>query len=141
MSVRTSVLLVCLAAALTPSPSALAQEESVRVALREVEAEKLALSRSAVEYDAKLRELEASRSVLDALTARHKQTGVARELKEPDQDAFDWLVDTATFAAALLSPGSLDHIPQAIVGYGLQPSRERPLGNEFEAANIATCKD
>ncbi len=58
----------------------LAQEESVREALNSVESEKLALARSAVDYDAKIRELEASRAVLDALSARHKQTDVAREL-------------------------------------------------------------
>lgn len=57
-----------------------AQEESVRAALDEVKREKLALDRNAVEYDARMRELEASRAVLDSLTSRSKQTDVAREL-------------------------------------------------------------
>jgi capsular exopolysaccharide synthesis family protein len=58
----------------------LAQEASVRAALDEVKREKLELDRHAVEYDARMRELEASRAVLDSLTSRSKQTDVAREL-------------------------------------------------------------
>ena len=58
----------------------LAQEESVRQALDDVKRETLALSRSAVEYDARALELQAGRDVLDSLVSRHSQTDVAREL-------------------------------------------------------------
>ena len=93
-----------------------AQEGSVGRALKTVEAEKLALSRSAVDYDAKLRELEASRAVLDALTARHKQTGVAREL---DASSIR-VIDPAVAPRSPIRPNRpLDIVLGMLVGFAL----------------------
>ena len=94
----------------------LAQEESVRKALHAVEAEKLTLSRSAVDYDAKLRELEASRAVLDSLSARHKQTDVARELNASSIR----IVDPAVSPRRPIRPNrALDITLGMLVGFAL----------------------
>lgn len=62
--------------------AAAAQEASVSSALEATKAEILDLSRrGGVQYDSLKRELEASKTVLDSLLSRSKQTDVAQELK------------------------------------------------------------
>lgn len=60
---------------------AAAQEASVATALEAAKAETLELSRRSVQYDSLVREIEASKEVLNSLLARHKQTDVAQDLK------------------------------------------------------------
>jgi capsular exopolysaccharide synthesis family protein len=61
--------------------AAMAQEQSVAVALETAKGEALGLSRRGVQYDSLKRELDANKDVLNSLLTRHKQTDVAQELK------------------------------------------------------------
>lgn len=61
--------------------AALAQEQSVAAALEAAKAEALDLSHRGLPYDSLKREMEANKDVLNSITARHKQTDVAQELK------------------------------------------------------------
>jgi capsular exopolysaccharide synthesis family protein len=61
--------------------TAASQEASVLGAVESTKAEALHLAGRSIQYDSKMRELEAAKAVLDSLLARAKETDVAQELR------------------------------------------------------------
>jgi succinoglycan biosynthesis transport protein ExoP len=96
--------------------AAAAQEGSVAAALEGTKAELVDLQRRAIPYDTRKRELDAAKSVLDSLLARHKETDVTQELKSTNIR----VLDAAVIPTAPIRPQKMRDILNGILlGLGL----------------------
>jgi polysaccharide biosynthesis transport protein len=96
--------------------AAAAQEANVSAALEATKADLVDLERRAIPYDTRKRELDAAKSVLDSLLARHKETDVSQELKSTNIR----ILDAAVIPGAPIRPQKMRDILNGILlGLGL----------------------
>jgi succinoglycan biosynthesis transport protein ExoP len=96
--------------------AAAAQEANVSSALEATKLELVELERRAIPYDTRKRELDAAKSVLDSLLARHKETDVTQELKSTNIR----ILDAAVVPGAPIRPQKMRDILNGILlGLGL----------------------